>query len=292
MTTSTEPEELDEDGYPPCEVCGTEPAPNDALTAFVDPSRLAALEGPIRRALAACARCLSLTGETIDRVHAEALLRAFGGFCAPLPTFLEAPARAARPDLAASSLLVYEIGAQLWQPADALRQRLASLESLKAPEVVIASMREQLAAREHEVVRLEWERVHPWPARSACDGSRAHAALAKVLARHAMPCLLERDAAREIAAIERAADTGRLDDEGWAIRRALADTERGKLAVRFLDELGSTDLRDNQDELLDDVYYTLRHHRLPEAKTVCRVWLEAAVAHALLSADQRGRMPA
>ena len=194
MTTSAEPEGLGDAAFPPCEVCSTEPAPPETLAGFGVSFDLAVTAVPIRRALADCARCLKITGEKIDRVHAEALLRAFGGFCAPLPASLEDPARSARPDLAAGTHLVYEVDAILWHPADGLRDRIASLESLSAPEVVIAPLRER--------------------------------------------------------------------------------------PVRFLDELGHTDLRDNQDELLDDVYYTLRHHGLPEAKSVCRVWLEAALAHA------------
>lgn len=54
-----------------------------------------------------------------------------------------------------------------------------------------------------------------------------------------------------------------------------------ELAVRFLDELGHTGLRDNQDTLVDDCYFTLRAHgHGSEATDVFRVWLEDAVPRA------------
>ena len=51
-----------------------------------------------------------------------------------------------------------------------------------------------------------------------------------------------------------------------------------ELAVRILDELGHTDLRDNQDTLVDDCYFTLRAAGRPAvAARVYRAWLDEAV---------------
>lgn len=270
----------DEPEYPPCEGCDAGPASVDELAPFLAPDLVASMPADLRPALAACARCLSRTGETIDRVHTEEALAAFGGFVAPLPRFLIAAAHGARPDLAASDHLVYEVGALLVHPAEVLRQRIANLEQLKAPDVVIDPTRAKLRARENELVRLEWERVHAWPPPEAVSGgSRAHAALAKVLARHALPALLDLASHADLLrAIEKAADTRRLDAEGWALRERLTSLERSALPIRMLDELGCTDLRDNQDTLLDDTYFTLKAHGLPGAESVYRVWLEAALA--------------
>ena len=74
------------------------------------------------------------------------------------------------------------------------------------------------------------------------------------------------------------------DGQPIATNRVVAKPRRAiglHLAVRFLDELGRTDLRDSQDTLVDDCYFSLLRHGLPDAAArIYRAWLELAVPRA------------
>lgn len=265
-----------------CAARGTEPAP------FESPE-LGLLPAALARALAASVACLAEDGRTIDRAHVEATHAAFGAFAWPLEDELAARAREARPDLPRDGLLVTDGTATLVHPADNLARRLASLETAGAPEVILADTRADLAVARARDVRLEWERVHPWPAPHLFPGTLAFGEIARVMAAHALPLLLDAEEARAArAAIDLGAAALVLSPEALAYRHALdqaaafdgADRRRRglALAVRMLDELGHTDRRTNQDTLVDDCHFTLAAAGLAEeAAQVYRIWLERAV---------------
>lgn len=243
-----------------------------------EPAFLASLDRAVFAALAACARCLARSGERVDREHVEAVMVSLGGACFPLGRRFADRARSERPELAAAEVIVIEDGAAVWGPRVVLGERIASLERLRAPEVVIAPLREELEARRDERFLPEWHRVWAWPPPVEVAGrTLAHVAMAKVLARAALPRL---GSAAALPAIERAADRAIVDAEGWEKREALAasaPSDAGaRLALRYLDELGHTDLLSDQDTLLDSTYFAMRGAGLPRGGDVCRVWLEDA----------------
>lgn len=265
-----------------CAARGTEPAPFER-------AELGPLPAALARALAASVACLAEDGRTIDRAHVEATHAAFGAFAVPLEGALAERARAARPGLPREGLLVTDAAATLVHPADNLAQRLASLEVAGAPEVILADTRADLAAARALDVRLEWERVYPWPSWPLFPGTVAFGEIARVMAAHALPLLLDAEEAREAqAAIDLAAAALVLSPEALAYRHALdqaaafdrADRRRRglALAVRVLDELGHTDRRTNQDTLVDDCHFTLAGAGLAQAADdVYRIWLDRAV---------------
>ncbi|NOU34355.1 MAG: hypothetical protein HOO96_41210, partial [Polyangiaceae bacterium] len=224
-----------------------------------------------------------------DRAHVEAAHAGFGAFAWPLEDGLAARAREARPDLPREGLLVTDGTATLVHPADDLARRLASLETAGAPEVILADTRADLAIARGVDVRLEWERVHPWPAPHVFPGTVAFGEIARVMAAHTLPLLLGAgESGLALAAIDAAADAMVLTPEALAYRHALDHAavsenalrrRRGlELSVRFLDELGHTDRLSNQDTLVDDCHFTLAAAGLAEeAAQVHRIWLERAV---------------
>lgn len=244
----------------------------------------------LREALVRCARCLARDGATIDRAHVEAAHRAFGEDAEPLEPWLAARAIAARPDLAGAALLVASSDAVLVQAEENHRKRLDALIRLDAPEVILAQARADLADAAARPVRLEWERVAVWPTPGRFAGAVAFGEIARTLAALAIPALVE-DPGELLAAIDAAASGLVLDADRLAQRHALAaaagatrDPRRARgleLAARFLDELGHTGLRDNQDTLVDDCYFTLHHHGLEAAaRRVYPTWLDDAVPRA------------
>lgn len=262
---------MDDDGEP-CARCDGGP---------VDPAAWAdaAMPAALREALVRCARCLAHDGVTIDRGHVPAVLRAFGPDAEPLEPWLAARAIAARPELAGAALLVAPTDAVLVQAEENHRKRLDALLRLDAPAVILDQARLDLADAAARPVRLEWERVAAWPA-PHLTGAIAVGELARTLAALAIPALVA-EPAPVLAAIDAAASALVLDAGGLAYRHALAATAGHELAVRFLDELGHTGLRDNQDTLLDDCYFTLLHHGHADlARTVYATWLDVAVPRA------------
>ncbi len=265
-----------------CAARGTEPAP------FERPE-LGPLPAALTRALAASVACLAVDGRTIDRAHVEAAHAGFGAFAWPLDDGLAARARAARPDLPRVGLLVTDGDATLAHPADDLARRLASLETAGAPEVILADTRAELAVARGLNVRLEWERVHAWPAPALFAGAVAFGEIARVMAAHALPLLLGAEDARvALAAVDAAASALVLTPEALAYRHALDHAaafesalprRRGlDLSVRLLDELGHTGRLANQDALVDDCHFTLAAAgQAEEAGKVHRIWLERAV---------------
>lgn len=265
-----------------CAARGTEPGPFES-------AELGPLPAALARALAASVACLAEDGRTIDRAHVEAAHAAFGAFAWPLEDGRAASAREARPDLPREGLLVTDGTATLVHPADNLARRLASLETAGAPEVILADTRADLAVARGLDVRLEWERVHPWPAPRVFPGTEAFGVIARVMAAYALPLLLGAgESGLALAAIDAAASALVLTPEALAYRHALDHAaafesalrqRRGlELSVRFLDELGHTDRLSNQDTLVDDCYFTLAAAGLAEeAAQVYRIWLERAV---------------
>lgn len=265
-----------------CAARGTEPAP------FERPE-MGPLPPDLARALAASVACLATDGRSIDRAHVEAAHAAFGAFAWPLEGDLAARAREARPDLPREGLLVTDGTATLVHPADNLARRLASLETAGAPEVILADTRSDLEAARGLDVRLEWERVHPWPAPHLFPGTVAFGEIARVMAAHALPLLLGAEVSRvPLGAVDAAADALVLPADALTYRHALDHAavsesalrrRRGlELSVRFLDELGHTDRLSNQDTLVDDCHFTLAAAGLAEeAAQVYRIWLERAV---------------
>jgi hypothetical protein len=265
-----------------CAVRGTEPAP-------LERPELGPLPAALARALAASVACLAADGRSIDRAHVEAAHAAFGAFAWPLEEDLAARARGARSDLPREGLLVTDGMATLVHPADNLARRLASLETAGAPEVILADTRADLAVARRVDVRLEWERVHAWPAPHLFPGTVAFGEIARVMAAYALPLLLgAEDSKVARTAIDTAAAALVLTPEALAYRHALDHAavresalrqRRGlELAVRFLDELGHTDRLSNQDTLVDDCHFTLAAAGLAEeAAQVHRIWLERAV---------------
>jgi len=245
--------------------------------------------------LVRCVRCLAGDGVTIDRAHVERAHEQFGPICEPLAPWLAERAIVVRPELAGAGLLVADADAVLIHPAEIARQRLESLIRVDAPGVLIADMREALAAAEAQPVRLEWERVYAWPAAAAAaryPGTVAFGEVARVMAEHAIPPLVgPRDQDEILGAISWAIPRLVLDEDGLEYRHQLAammrderDPRRARgleLAVRFLDELGRTDLRDNQDTLVDDCYFALHRQGLDDlAARIHRAWLELAIPRA------------
>ncbi len=265
-----------------CAARGTEPAPFER-------AELGTLPEALARSLAASAACLAEDGRTIDRAHVEATHEAFGAFAWPLDAPLAERARAARPELPRDGLLVTDGSATLVHPADDLARRLATLEVAGVPEVILAETRVELAEARAREVRLEWERVHRWPAPALFAGTVAFGAIARAMAAHTLPLLLDAEEARAAReAIDEAAAALVLGPERLAYRHALDHAatcenaprrRRGlELAVRMLDELGHTDRRTNQDTLIDDCHFTLAAVGLTQAADdVYRIWLERAV---------------
>jgi hypothetical protein len=251
-----------------------------------------ALPDGLAAELVRCIRCLARDGLTIDRAHVERAHEAFGPICEPLAPWLAERAIAVRPELAGAGLLVADADAVLIHPAEIARQRLESLIRVDAPHVLIADMREALAAAEAQPARLEWERVYAWPAPARYPGTVAFGEIARVMAEHAIPPLVgPRDQDEILGAISWVIPRLVIDEDGLEYRHQLAamareerDPRRARgleLAVRFLDELGRTDLRDNQDTLVDDCYFALHGQGLPDlAARIYRVWIELAVPRA------------
>lgn len=262
------------------------------LAAVLPPAIAAALPDELAAELVGCVRCLAHDGVTIDRAHVERVHERLGPIAEPLAPWLAERAIAARPELAGAGLLVAEADAALIRPAEIVRQRLEALVRVDAPGVLIAGAREALAAAEAAPVRLEWERVHAWPAPARFPGTVAFGEIARVMAEHAIPPLVgPRDQDEILGAISWVIPRLVIDEDGLEYRHQLAamaaeepDPRRARglrLAVRFLDELGRTDLRDNPDTLVDDCYFGLLHHGPADAAArIHRTWLELAVPRA------------
>jgi hypothetical protein len=268
------------------------PIERHELAPVLPPGMAAVLPEELAGELVRCVRCLGHDGVTIDRAHVERVHELLGPIAEPLAPWLAERAVVARPELVGAGLLVAEADAVLIQPAEIARRRLDSLVSLDAPSVLIESAREALAAAEATPVRLEWERVHVWPAPARFPGTVAFGEIARVMAEYALPPLVgPHDQGEVLGAISWVIPRLVLDEDGLEYRHQLAamaaeegDPRRAMglhLAVRFLDELGRTDLRDSQDTLVDDCYFSLLRHGLPEAAArLYRVWLEIAVPRA------------
>jgi len=273
-----------------CERCAHAPVTSVPLP-FVLDDLVQTMPPRLLDALADCARCLAHDGVHIDRAHVEAVHTCFGAFAIPLEPWLAERAVVARPELAGAALLVVDVDATIVDPAENWQRRLDALRTLEAPEVVIAQARASLERARAHPVSLEWERVAAWPCPSRFPGTTAFGAIAKVMAEHALPPLVGAHAWEPIrSAIDRAIDELRLDASFLSYRHALSNEPahtdlraRGlELAVRFLDELGHTDLRTNQDTLVDDCHFTLASAGLAaEAASVHRTWLEVAIPRAL-----------
>lgn len=291
-------DDTDEEGSGPrrCPRCaeGAAQPPIDRreLLAAIAPAVAEALPGELADELVRCLRCLAHDGVTIDRAHVERVHELLGPIAEPLAPWLAARAVAARPELAGAELLVAEADAVLIQPAEIARERLEALVRVDAPDVLIDGARESLAAAEASVVRLEWERVHAWPAPARFPGTVAFGEIARVMADYAIPPLVgPRDHEEILGAISWVIPRLVLDEDGLEYRHQLAamaaaepDLCRAgglRLAVRFLDELGRTDLHDSPDTLVDDCYGSLlRCGRADAAARLYRAWLEVAVPRA------------
>jgi hypothetical protein len=245
-------------------------------------------------ALANCAACLAQDERTIDRAHVEAVHARFGRSALPLEPWLARRAVAARPELARASLLVADVDATLVSPVETWERRLEALTHAHVPGVVLAQTRQSLEAARALDVRLEWDRVAPWPAEDLFPGTVAFGEVARVMAEQVLPAFLgRRDAAPLLSAIDGAAAALVLDSVTLACRHRLqaeveverkTDARRARgleLAVRFLDELGHSQRLTNQDTLVDDCHGALASVGLgDEAAAVYRCWLEAAVPRA------------
>jgi hypothetical protein len=294
QATSMPPSTLDalNDHDSICERCSTNPSAGVRLPAAFDLALTRSMPDALLRALQSCAACLAHDARTIDRAHVEAVHALFGPMAVPLEPWLAARAVVARPELGGAPQLVVDDEAALVSPAESWERRLEALVRANAPEVVIEGARTSLARARARDVRLEWERVRAWPAEEVFLGTVAFGEIARVLAAHALPSLLGGPAVTPVlAAIDRAAAMLVLGDEALAYRHELhADSQRTtdmrrarglELAVRFLDELGHTDLRTNQDTLVDDCYFALaRFGEADEAAAMYRCWLERAVPRA------------
>jgi hypothetical protein len=250
---------------------------------------VAALPDALAADLTACLRCWSRRDRTrIHCVHVERVHHRFGPFAVPLEPWLAERARAARPELAGTALLVAETDAVLVHPAELYRRHLERLLTLAVPDVMLDDVRTRIAETERHDVRIEWERVHAWPCEAEFPGTIGFAEIARTLAEYTLPRLA--GDATMLEAIERAASRLMLDDADRAYRDRLAATAEDaagpasaagrELAVRFLDELGHTGLRTNQDTLVDDCYFTLLHARRTDAAGVFHAWLELGVPRA------------
>jgi hypothetical protein len=286
-----EDEDEDEGDELRCRRCTERPIDRGELAAVLAPAAAAALPGGLADELVRCLRCLAHDGVTIDRAHVERVHEQLGPIAEPLAPWLAERAIAARPELGGAGLLVAEADAVLIQPAEIARQRLDALVRVDAPGVLIAGAREVLAAAEASMVRLEWERVHAWPAPARFPGTVAFGEIARVMAEHAIPPLVGRDHEEILGAISWVIPRLVLDEDGLEYRHQLAaaaaeerDPRRARglgLAVRFLDELGRTDLRDSPDTVLDDCYRSLLRYGLADAAVrIYRAWLELAVPRA------------
>jgi hypothetical protein len=289
-------DEEDDDLELRCRRCAEQPddRPIDRgeLAAVLPPAIAGALPDELAGELVRCVRCLAHDGVTIDRAHVERVHELLGPIAEPLAPWLAERAIAARPELAGAGLLVAEADAALIQPAEIARQRLEALVRVDAPGVLIADAREALARAEAAPVRLEWERVHAWPQPARFPGTVAFGEIARVMAEHAIPPLVgPRDQDEILGAIAWVIPRLVIDEDGLEYRHQLAamageegDPRRARglrLAVRFLDELGRTDLRDNPDTLVDDCYFSLHHHGPADAAArIHRTWLELAVPRA------------
>lgn len=283
---------MDDDlGYV-CARCTATPIDGVALPSSFDAALTSTMPEGLLRALARCAACLAHDQRTIDRAHVEAVHAALGRFAVPLEPWLAARAVVARPELAGVAQLVADVDAILVSPAESWQRRHDALVRAGAPEVVLDQARASLERTQADDVRLEWEGVAAWPAEDVFRGTVAFGEIARAMAEHALPAFVgATDATALLAAIDRAAAALVLDPAALAYRHRLqaevertADTRRARgleLAVRFLDELGHSDLRTNQDTLVDDCHFALAAVGLAdEAAAVYRLWLETAVPRA------------
>lgn len=292
--------ELDEDAdlEPRCRRCplpGSEaeqPIDRHELVPALGPALAVALSAELAEALVRCVRCLAHDGAAIDATHLEHVHERLGAIAEPLAPWLVERAVAARPELAHAELLVAEADAVLISPADIARRRLDALVQHDAPSVLIEGAREALAAAEAAPARLEWERVHAWPAPARFPGTVAFGEIARTLAEYAIPPLVGPiDAGEVLAAISWVIPRLVLDEDGLEYRHTLAamaaeepELRRARgfaLAVRFLDELGRTELRTSPEPLVWDCYCALRDQGLAAAAAgLHRAWLEVAVPRA------------
>ncbi|HWO19700.1 MAG TPA: hypothetical protein VNO30_13030 [Kofleriaceae bacterium] len=296
MQGAADEDEADDELELRCQRCPAlpheRPLDRRELGAAIAPAIVGALPDELAGELVRCVRCLAHDGVTIDRAHVDRVHELLGPVAEPLAPWLAERAVVVRPELAGAGLLVAEADAVLIPPAEVARQRLDALASVDAPDVLIAAAREALVAAEAASVRVEWERVHAWPAPARFAGTVAFGEIARILAEHTIPPLLGPPEDGEVlGAIAWVIPRLVIDEDGLEYRHqlaAMAAEERAprraeglRLAVRFLDELGRTDLRDSPDTLVDDCYLSLRRHGQNDAAArVYRVWLEVAVPRA------------
>lgn len=239
--------------------------------------------------------CFAEDGSRIDRAHVEAVHDLLGTFALPLEARVAERARVARPELARFELLVAPEDATLVHPREALSNQLERLIELRAPDVVLDHLRDSIARWEGRDVHLDWERVHGWPSPTSFPGTVGFGVIARLVAAHTFEALVPSDSSRLLGPIDDAISSLRLGLDGFAARADLVsdvaraeivgDVERNvafRFAIRCLDELGHTGLLDNQDTLVDDAYFTLRHARRDaDARAVFTLWLDVGVPAAV-----------
>lgn len=298
-------DESPDDGYV-CKRCVMRPIERVALPPVFDAGFVQTIPPLLLDALGRAASCLAHDGFTIDRAHVEAVHAQFGAVAIPLEPWLAARAVAERPELAGTALLVADLDALLVHPAENWERRIEALRRVQAPDILLDDARASLERARARNVRLEWDRVAPWPSDARFPGTVAFGGIAGVLAKRTLPPLIGAlESGPILAAIDRAIAGLSLDAETRSYRHQLSvesenasvtDARRARgleLAVRFLDELGHTDLLTNQDTLVDDCHFALAGVGLgDEAATVYRTWLEVAVPYALRLVASNRRDPA
>lgn len=269
-------DELDDVGYT-CGRCGL--------------GQRAMTQGSIEDALAGALLCFRVDGRRADRAHVEAVHDLFGAYALPLEPRVAERARAANPQLADAAILVAPVDATLVDPVESWTRRVERLIELHAPDIVIDRARASLARASANPVRLEWERVRAWPAVASYPGTIGYGVVARTTAALVFESLVPGESERLLAPIDRAIAELRLDLDGFGERArfvdeiARAETTgdlRRRLAFRFavrcLDELGHTGLRDDQDTLVDAAHGALLHARRDaDARSVFSRWFEVAV---------------
>jgi hypothetical protein len=244
-------------------------------------------------ALAAASGCIDASGY-IDRTHVEAVHALFGAFAIPLEPWLADRARALRPELARAAHLVAPHDVILVIPEESWSRRLEQLLELGAPDIVVEDARRALAREASRHVHLEWDRVRAWPASEHFLGTLGFGVIARTIARHVVSALAPDEADDVLATIDAVIAAHRLDADGFAARaelvtrlgraRTMGDvpsTVALRFAIRCIDELGHTGLRDDQDTLVDAAYFGLLHaKREAEARAVFAVWRDVAVPEA------------